>query len=85
MIQISYLLCALTSALCAALLARAFARSRVKLLFWSALCFACFTAENLLVFADLVLFPDVYITPYRLAAGLLGISLLLFGLITEGR
>ena len=35
MAEAIYVLCALTSALCAVLLLRAFARTRVRLLFWS--------------------------------------------------
>ena len=39
MSEIVYLLCAATSALCAALLVRSYRRSRSRLLLWSCLCF----------------------------------------------
>lgn len=35
-----YILCGLTSVLCAVLLLRSYARKRVRLLLWSGLCFA---------------------------------------------
>ena len=52
MAEIVYVLCALTSLACATLLARAWRRTRSRLLMWSALCFLCFTANNVLLYAD---------------------------------
>lgn len=78
-----YLLCFFTSALCAYLLGAAFMRRRERLLLWSALCFSLIALENLLVFADFVLPPDINLVPYRLAASLLAVAVLLFGFVWE--
>jgi len=83
MAQAVYLLGAFTSLLCSILLLRGYGRGRRKLLLWSGLCFAGLTISNSLVFIDLVLLPDVDLFPYRLAATLLSLALLLYGLIWE--
>ena len=77
------LLAALTSFACMALLFRAYAANGVRLLLWSALCFVCLTANNVLLFVDLVVFPDIDLRSYRLAAALVGILFLLYGFIWE--
>jgi Family of unknown function (DUF5985) len=77
------LLAALTSLTCMVLLFRAYAANGVRLLLWSALCFVCLTANNTLLFFDLVVFPDVDLRLYRLAAALAGILFLLYGFIWE--
>jgi len=56
---IVYLLRGLASAVCAALMARSYLRSRPRLLLWSALCFAFLGANNLLVIIDLLVLPAV--------------------------
>ena len=52
MTTVVYVLCALTSIVCALLLWRGWRRSRVKLLFWSALCFVGLSLNNLLLVID---------------------------------
>ena len=76
-------LAVLTSIACMALLFRAYARSGVRLLLWSALCFVFLTANNVLVFLDLVVLPDVDLRLYRLAAALVGVLFLIYGFIWE--
>jgi len=76
-------LAALTSALCMLLLFRAYAQSGLRLLLWSALCFVCLTANNVLLFLDLIVFPAVDLRVYRLAANLAGVLFLLYGFIWE--
>lgn len=76
-----YLLCTVTSALCALLLFRAYAHNGVRLLFWSSLCFVGLTLTNLLVILDRILFPDVDLLLWRLVSQLTSLSLLLYGLI----
>ena len=49
---IVYGLCVVTSALCAVLLLRGYAQSRVPLLLWSVLCFIGLTLNNVLLFVD---------------------------------
>jgi hypothetical protein len=72
---------ALTCLLCSFLLFRAWGRVRKRLLFWSGLCFACLTISNILVFADLVVFADVDLYPWRLGTAAVAMLLLLYGLI----
>ncbi len=78
-----YLLAALTSAACMVLLLRAYDASGLKLLLWSGLCFVCLTANNSLLFLDLVVFPDADLRLYRLASSLAGVLFLLYGFIWE--
>lgn len=78
-----YLVAALTSVACMVLLLRAYAASGLKLLLWSGLCFVCLTVNNLLLFLDLALLPDVDLRLYRLASSLAGILCLLYGFIWE--
>ena len=77
------LLAALTSLACMVLLFRGYAATGVRLLFWSALCFVCLTANNALLFFDLVVFPDIDLRGYRIAAAFAGILFLLYGFIWE--
>jgi hypothetical protein len=76
-------LAALTSLACMVLLFRGYAATGVRLLFWSALCFVCLTANNTLLFFDLVVFPHIDLRLYRLAASLAGVLFLLYGFIWE--
>lgn len=78
-----YILTILTTLVCAILLLRAYARVKNRLLLWSGLCFAGLTIDNVLVLADMVLFPAVDLYTYRLASAAISISLLLFGLVWE--
>lgn len=80
---IVYLLSFLTSALCAVLLARAYLRTRFRLLLWSALCFLLLALNNLAVIVDLLLLPDRNFSLLRVALSLSGVALLLFGLIWD--
>lgn len=78
-----YLLCFLTSAACALLLARSYRRTGARLLFWSALCFLFLAANNLLVIFDLLLIPDVDFRLARYALALAALGVLLFGFIWD--
>ena len=80
-----YLLCVATSLLCAYLLARAYRRSKTKLLIWSALCFALLAVNNLVVAADVLLLPTIDLTVLRLATELAAVAVLLYGFIWEAR
>ncbi len=77
------LLAALTSLMCMVLLFRAYAANGVRLLLWSALCFVCLTANNMLLFVDLAVFPDADLRVPRLAASLTGVLFLLYGFLRE--
>lgn len=78
-----YLLCLATSCLCAGLLLRAYWRSRSKLLLWTAVSFVFLALNNLCLVADMVVFPDVYLTPLRQLTAGLAIGVLLYGFIWE--
>lgn len=79
-----YSLCALTSIMCLVLLWRSWRASGARLLFWSALCFACLSVNNVLLVFDRVLFPvEVDLSMWRLTWALAAVVLLLFGLIWE--
>jgi hypothetical protein len=73
----------LTSASCMWLLFRAYAASGLRLLLWSGLCFVFLTFNNVFLFLDLVVFPDIDFRPYRLGTALLGVVFLLYGFIWE--
>lgn len=78
-----YSLCFLTSSACAFLLARSYARTGMRLLLWSALCFLFLGLNNLAVTVDLLLVPDLDFQLVRVALSFVGIALLLFGLVWE--
>jgi hypothetical protein len=80
-----YLLCAATALCCTVLLTRAYRRVRTRLLFWSAVCFACLTLNNVLVAVDLVVLPHINLFGLRNVSALAGICALLYGLIWESR
>ncbi|MCI0745936.1 MAG: DUF5985 family protein [Verrucomicrobia subdivision 3 bacterium] len=76
-----YILCGLTSALCAILLFRNYRASRVPLVLWTGICFLALTATNILLFVDLVLFPSLDMSTLRVALSLAGVGALLYELI----
>ena len=76
-----YVLCALTSILCAWLLFRGYRASRTPLLFWSSLCFTGLALNNALLVADIYIVPDVDLFLTRTLIALAAVSLLLYGLI----
>ena len=78
-----YLLCFLTSAACAALLARSYRRTRARLLLWSALAFLFLAANNLAVVLDLLVLPAADFTLARLLLSLAAVAVLLFGFIWD--
>lgn len=78
-----YVLGVLTSLLCAWLLLRGYLRVKRKLLLWSGLCFVGLTISNLLVFLDLVLFPEIDLYRWRLITAAVAMIALLYGLIWE--
>lgn len=79
-----YLMCALVLLLCGILLTRAYLRSRLRLLLWSAICFIGLAISNLLVFVDLVMLPEIDLYIARLATAAVAMMILLYGLIWEG-
>ena len=83
MAEVIYLLCALTCLACTVLLARSWAQRRERLLVWSTICFAALTANNCLLFLDLVVFKEVNLLLVRNLTAFIGVASLLAGLIWE--
>ena len=79
-----YLLAVLTCLACLLLLWRQYARTGLRLLLWSALCFVGLTLSNVLLFFDLVVFTtDVDLRVWRIVTALAGLGFLLYGFIFE--
>ena len=82
MAAVIYTLCALTSITCLVLLWRSWRASGARLLFWSAMCFAALSVNNVLLVMDRLVFPtEVDLGTWRLLWALAAVMLLLFGLI----
>jgi hypothetical protein len=78
-----YLLCFATSSACAYLLARSYARTGMRLLLWSALCFLLLAANNLAVVVDLLVLVDWDLILVRHFLSISAVSILLFGFIWD--
>jgi hypothetical protein len=78
-----YLLCFVASGLCAYLLVSGFRRSNERLLLWSAICFCLLAVNNLLLFLDIIVLPEVNLTALRSLSALAAVSVLLYGFIWE--
>ena len=78
-----YLLCFFTAAACAALLARSYRRTGMRMLLWSALCFVLLAINNFLVILDLLVFPNVDFRLFRSLTALAAVGVLLFGFIWD--
>ena len=83
MAEFVYILCTLTSVMCALLLLRSYLRTRTRLLLWSTLCFIGLAVNNVLMFVDLLVVPDVDLRVLRSGAGVVALCLMLYGLIWE--
>lgn len=79
-----YLLGVAVTLCCGVLLTRAYSNVRKRLLLWSAICFYFLALSDLLVFVDLIIFPQVDLYLWRLATATLAMLVLLYGLIWEG-
>ena len=85
MVSFNLALCALavlTCAACAALLFRRYGRSQRRILFWSALCFAFLTLNNVALFLDLVVL-EIDLRPWRHASAAVGLVFVLYGLLSD--
>ena len=85
MATLVYALCALTSVACAVLLFRGYAASGARLLLWAALCFVGLATNNVLLFVNLGLVPEVDLSVWRSLPALGGLLLLIYGLVWETR
>lgn len=80
-----YILCAATSFLCTVMLLRGYRQTGVRLLFWSAICFLGLTLDNVLLYADLVIVPDMNLTLFRRGTALVALMSLVFGLVWDAK
>lgn len=85
MAEIAYLLCAVSSLICFVLLLRAYLRTQQRLLLWSSTCFFFYLIQNVTLFTDVVIVPQIDLASWRASAGLCGSLLFLFALIWETR
>ncbi len=80
-----YLLCAATCLLCSVILFRGYAKQRVRLLFWSGLCFVGLMIENVMLYIDIIVIPEMDLSLWRKIPGLVALMVLLFGLVWESK
>ena len=85
MATLLYALCALTSTACAFLLLRGYMRGRFRLLLWSGLCFGGLALNNVLLFVDKRVVPEMDLSVWRTVPALVGIALLLYGFVWDMR
>lgn len=78
-----YLLCAVTSLMCAFLLLRSYVRGRVRLLLWSGLCFVGLALNNALLVVDRLIVEERDLSTWRLVPAAVGIAVLVYGLVWE--
>jgi len=81
MAETVYLICAITSIVCAGMLFGAYRKNRGPLLFWSSLCFVGLAVNNILLVVDLVLLPQIDLSLWRSGVALVAMVMLLYGLI----
>jgi hypothetical protein len=78
-----YLLCLLTSSVCAGLLLRAYVRERSRFLLWVAAGFVFLALNNLALVADMVVFPSVDLWIWRQLPAAVALGVLLYGFVWE--
>jgi hypothetical protein len=83
MAAVIYSLCTITSALCGWLLIRSYLHTRSRLLLWSSLCFAGLTLNNIALWVDKLVFPNIDLSIVRTPIALIATLILLYGLIWE--
>jgi hypothetical protein len=76
-----YLLCLLTSAVCAFLLVRSYLRQREPLLLGTSLCFILLALNNLFVVMDILVLPDLDLRALRQAASLAAVCVLIYSFV----
>lgn len=83
MIEAVYLLCALSSALCAALLIRSYRHQRMRLMLWSSFCFVGLALNNVIVCIDLLVVPNFDLSAWRTGIALVAVGVLVIGLVWD--
>jgi hypothetical protein len=83
MATLVYALCAFTSIACAVLLLRGYSATGARLLLWAGLCFVGLALNNVLLFVDLGLAPELDLSLWRSLPTIAGLALLTYGLVWE--
>ncbi|HVY25747.1 MAG TPA: DUF5985 family protein [Polyangiaceae bacterium] len=83
MAAIAYGLGVCTSIFCAFLLIRSYLATRTPLLLWCSFCFVWLALNNVILFVDIFVVPDVNLEIWRNATALIALVLMLVGLIWE--
>ena len=83
--EIVYILCAVTSIVCAVLLVRSYLRIRLGLLLWASLCFTGLALNNLIVLADVAIGPSVDLQLVRNLTALASVLCLVWGFVSESK
>ena len=78
-----YILCTLTSLGCGVLLWRGYRKTKLRLLFWSSICFLILALSNALLFFDLNVFPQSNLLIARSVVTLSALLVLMYGLVFE--
>ena len=78
-----FVLCMAASATCAVLLARTYARTRSRLLLWTAISFALLTLNNFFLVLDMLVFLQTDLWPARAITFQAAMLVLLYGFIWE--
>lgn len=83
MAMVAYAVGVLTSVFCALLLIRSYRAHKTPLLLWCSLCFVGLAFNNVILFVDLFVVPDVNLEMWRSMTALAALALMLIGLIWE--
>lgn len=78
-----YIIGAVTSVACAALLLRSYRDSRAPLLLWASVCFVGLALNSIGLFIDKVVAPEVDLSVWRSLPALAGLVAFVYGLIRE--
>jgi hypothetical protein len=78
-----YVLCGITSFLCAVLLYRGNKENPNPLMFWSAVGFLGLALSNIILCLDLIAFPERDLSIIRSLPTLIGLTAMIYGLIWE--
>lgn len=84
MAEAIYALCALASSVCALLLVRGYSRTRLRLSLLACVCFGGLAVNNVLLFVDLVLVPELDLSVVRGLVSVMSLFVLVVGLVWEG-
>jgi hypothetical protein len=80
---VAYALGVFTSIFCAFLMIRSYRNERTPLFLWFCLCFVGLALNNVLLFLDLFVVPEMNLELWRSATAVVALSLMLVGLIGE--